>query len=221
MKKKIVLLFSCLLTIVVCQAQFPAPHSFTAVLHYLTLDEDGLCGDEWIFGATNCASFSWEAPDLSETEAQLIGYNIYCYRSENYYDGMEIPFSEGEIIAQTTYTFLQMEFEYIGAVWVTAVYSEPKGESEPSNIVGNSDLPTAIKAIKIQDVSFTYNKQKNGIEIKGVENISSFGIFNLTGVEIPIPTSDFINTKNMEKGVYVIKITTKEGGVISDKIIIE
>lgn len=135
---------------------------------------------------------------------------------------MGIPFSEAEIIAQTTDTYLKMGIGIIGAVWVTAVYSDPEGESEPSNIKSNGSLPISVKEVKNRDISLIYNKQRNGIEIKGVENITSFNIFDLEGIEIPISTiSGFIGTKNMEKGVYIIKITTKTGEIISDKIIIE
>jgi len=33
--------------------------------------------------------------------------------------------------------------------------------------------------------------------------------------------SGFIDTKDVEKGVYIIKVTTKDGGIIPDKIIIK
>jgi len=217
--KLLLLLLPCLFAGAVCKAQFPAPHSFTLSVRYISMDESGVC-DGHLVDATNCADFWWEAPDLSETGAQLMGYNIYYYAGE-YHEGMEMPFG-AEIIAQTTETYLQMiMYHDAGLIWVTAVYSNPEGESKSSNIEVHYGLALAIKGINTQDVSVIYNKQKDGIEIKGVESITSFSIFRLNGSEIPIPViSDFIDTKSMEKGIYIIKITTKNGEIISDKIII-
>jgi len=220
MKAKILLLL-CLITSAVCMAQFPAPSNFSIQIAYLHIGDSGFCGDKYVIGPTYCTYFQWDAPDLSGTEAQLKGYNIYYY-SGNYYDGMEIPFSDAEIIAQTTDTHLQMEIGIIGAVWVTAVYSDPVGESEPSNITGNNNLPITIKKVDTPDISFVYDKQRNDIEISGIENISSFNIYSLAGLVIPIQvTSDFIDTKNMKKGVYIVKVTTKDAKIIMKKIIIE
>jgi len=221
--KLLILLLSCLLVNTLCQAQFPAPRSFTMRMEYILIGDLGHCCERTVAGPTYCTTFMWEAPDLSETETQLMGYNIYQYYNPSwiYYDGMEIPFSEGVIFAQTTEPYLQMEIGSIGAMWVTAVYSNPEGESELSNIVVNDALPISVKEIKAQNVFLTYNKQKGGIEIECVENITSFSIFCLNGIKILLPEiSDFIDTKNLEKGVYIIKITTKDGGVVSDKITI-
>jgi len=187
---------------------------------YVPIGEGGVCGSEPIFGPSYCTEFRWEAPDLTGTNAQLIGYNVYSYQSENNCEGMEIPLSEGRLIAYTTGTYLLMEFGS-GSVWVTAVYSNPDGESEPSNIACNYDLVVSIKEVKTRDILLTYNKQRNGIEIKGTENVATLRIFCLTGFEIPIQVvSDFINTQNMKKGVYIVKVTTKDNRIIIKKLIL-
>ena len=220
MKTKILLLL-CLLVSAVCMAQFPAPSNFSIQTSYIHLDDSGFCVDKYVMGPTYCTYFQWDAPDLSGTEAQLTGYNIYYY-SGDYHEGMEIPFSQAEILAQTTYTNLQMEIGILGAVWVTAVYSDPAGESEPSNITGNDDLPITVKKVETPDISIVYNKQGNNIEISGIENIASLNIYSLTGLVIPIQvTSNFIDAKNMKKGVYIVKITTKDTKIVMKKIIIE
>ena len=210
----------------ICHAQFPAPHSFWVPFsRYILLDDWGICGEKEVDGPTYCTSFQWEAPDLSETEAQLTGYNIYQYYSDEGYIEMEIPFSEAKIIAQTTDTYLQMEGTDRGITWVTAVYSDPEGESAPSNILFNFDpLPIAIKKVERQSFSLTHNKQKNGIEVNGIENIVSLSILRLDGTAIiPVSTSDFhfIDTKNIEKGVYIVKITTKDAKAITEKMVIK
>jgi len=221
--QKLTILLFCLTTMI-CQAQFPAPHSLMMFGKYIMIGDSGYCCGKEVMGATYCTDFQWETPDVSETEAQLTGYNIYYYNNYGYYNGMEIPFSEATRIAQTANTYFQMEIGIIGAVWVTAVYSNPEGESEPSNIVDNGDLPIAIKKVEKQPFTLTYNEQKNGIEIKDIENISSLRIFRLDGTEImSVSSSDFhfIDTKGIEKGVYIVKITTKDAKLITEKIIIK
>ena len=225
--KLLILLFSCLFTGTICQAQFPAPHSFMISMGYIEWGNMGYCCGQFVSGPTHCGyNLDWVSPDLSETEAQLMGYNIYSYTGD-YHEGMEIPFSDAEIIAYTTNTYLNIDgcgIDIGDIVWITAVYSDPEGESKPSNIVDKDNilLATAIKKVEREPFSLAYNNQKNGIEIKGMENIAFFSIFRLDGIGISIPAiSDFIDTKDMGKGVYIIKITTKDGGIISDKIIIE
>ena len=211
------------LTSTICQAQFPAPLQFKMSYTYIWLDYIGFCSGKAVMGPTYCTDFQWETPNLSETEAKLIGYNIY-YLEGWYYEGMEIPFSEGTIIAQTTDNFVEKEIGIIGIVWVTAVYSDPEGESAPSNIQFNKDLPIGIKKVEKEPISLTYNAQKNGIEIEGIENMASYNIFRLDGVvitSISLSDTNFIDTKDMAKGVYIVKITTKEAKVITEKIVIK
>ena len=215
--KRIKLLFILyLFTNIMCQAQFPAPRSFEMSYNYIYIDSDGWCNYEPVRGATYCTSFQWEAPDLSETEAQLTGYKVY-------YEGMEGPFSEVVIIAQTTNTYLEMELGITGTTWVTAVYSNPEGESEPSNIASNDRLPIAIEKVERPLFSMTYNKQKNGIEIDGIEDIAFLRIFRLDGSIVPVSTSDFhfIDIEGIEKGVYIVKIATKDTKIIIEKLVIE
>jgi len=212
------------LTSTICQAQFPAPLQFKMSYIYITLDDYGPCCGIMVLGPTYCTKFQWETPNLSETEAKLIGYNIYYLDIRHYYEGMEIPFSEGTIIAQTTDNFVEKEIGIIGVVWVTAVYSDPEGESAPSNIQFNNDLPTSIKKVEKEPISLTYNAQKNGIEIEGIENIASFNIFRLDGViitSISLPDTNFIDTKDIAKGVYIVRITTKEAKVFTKTIVIK
>jgi len=201
---------------------FPAPQNFIMDYHYFMIDESGICGGEIVIGATYCTTFWWDAPDVSETDAQLTGYNIYYYPFGYKLD--EIPYSEGSIIFQTTNTYVQLEIGIIGYTWVTAIYTEPDGESEPSNYQFNEDLPISVNEVKTKQYSIFHNKQKNGIEINGIENITLIEVFSLDGIEIiSVKNSDFsfINTKNCNKGVYLIKIQTSGGKIITDKIIIK
>jgi hypothetical protein len=71
---------------------------------------------------------------------------------------MEISSSEIELVAHTTETSLEMEFGVSGIVWVTAVYSNPERESEPSNIQINENLPISLQEVKNSKISLSYNR---------------------------------------------------------------
>jgi len=233
MKKIKLLVVLCFFISITSQAQFPAPRSFWMSYRYITINDDNYCCGKWLSAPAHCEPvFGWELPELSGTDMQLAGYNVYFYYTKRYYEGMEIPFSEAKIIAYITDPYNPYlhtrcgDITDTGIAWVTAVYSNPEGESEPSNIVfsPNAGIPIAIRKVEQQPFSLTCNKQKNGIEIHGLENITSLRIFRLDGTEIaPGSASDFrfIDTKDLAKGVYVVRITTGEGGVISEKIVIE
>jgi hypothetical protein len=109
----------------------------------------------------------------------------------------------------------------MGVVWVTAVYSDPEGESLPSNFAVNAGLPIGTKEVKRPDLSVVYNKHKDLIEISGVEDIASVRIFRIDGTIIKsVASSDlhYVNTKGIEKGIYIINIITKDTGCITEKI---
>jgi hypothetical protein len=191
---------------------------------YIYLDDMGYCCGEFVWSPTYCTNFQWEMPDLSGTEAKLIGYNIYYYVTPYYYNGMEIPDAEVNLIAQTTNTYWEEEIGIMGVVWVTAVYSDPEGESQPSNFVVNGELPTSIQQVGRQDLSIIYNKHRNNIEILGIKDITSVSIVRIDGIIIrSVFSSDFhsVDTKGIEKGIYMIHITIKDAESIRGKIMIK
>jgi hypothetical protein len=223
MKTKLLLL-SCLFVSITCRAQYPAPLNFQMSYRYILLDESGPCCGLLVTGPTYCTDFQWEAPGLSGTEAKLTGYNIYYYETMEPYAGMDIPASEVRLIAQTTNTYLQMEIGILGIVWVTAVYSDPEGESQSSNYEINAGLPTSIQEVEKPDISIVYNKRKDNIEILGINDITSVRIVRTDGTIIrSVSSSDLykIDTKGIEKGIYIIDVTTKDAGSITRKITIK
>ena len=198
--------------------QFPVPQNFKMSLHYISLGDWGVCEGEAVVGPYHCTTFQWNEPDLSETESQLVGYNIYNYETEE--ELTEIPFSEGNIIVQTVEIGLEMGSGFMGYTWVTAVYSEPDGESAPSN-VEFARLPLGINKNETKTHSIVYNSQMKTIEIIGVENIASINVFGIDGRLITASELNNIDVKYLTNGVYIIKVTTKTGKIISDKLIIE
>jgi hypothetical protein len=186
------------------EAQFPAPHNFSMGFHYIYIGDIGYCNGQFMSGPAYCWELQWDTPDLSLTEAQLEGYNVYYYCTENYIEGMEIPSSEVDLLGHTTDIYLQGELGIgRGIVWVTAVYSNPEGESEPSNIrFDNGVRPIAIQEIKSQD-------------------ISSVDIINLDGITIQSFSTVNFSEKDivaLKQGIYIVRITTNNK-VLLKKII--
>lgn len=222
---KVIAIAICLagVTKVVAQsknAQFPTPQNFQMRLNYIMLDDWGFCAGESVVGPYHCTDFQWHEPDLSETESQLVGYKIYHYYTEE--ELAEIPFSEGEVIIQTATTAYSTKGGFVGYTWATAVYSEPDGESEPSNIEANLEgIPLVVNENEIKTYSIVYCSQTKTIEIKGLEDISSINIFGIDGRFIAASKSNNIDAKYLTSGIYIIRATTKKGKTISDKLIIE
>jgi hypothetical protein len=221
---KVIVITICLtgVTKVVAQSnmQFPSPQNFQWSLKYIMLDDGGFCAGEPVNGPYNCITFGWEEPNLSETESQLVGYRIYYYPSME--ELTEIPFSEGQIIVQTVSNGLEMGAAFVGYTWVTALYSEPDGESEPSNVEIDLDgPPLVINKNEMKTHSIVYNDQMKTIEIVGIENITSIDIFGIDGRFITASQLNNIDVKYLTNGIYIIKITTETGKIISEKLIIK
>ena len=199
--------------------KFPSPQNFQMRLNYIMLGDWSVCAEEPVSGPYYCTNFRWEEPNLSETESQLIGYRIYNYPSME--ELTEIPFSEGQIITQTVNNSLEMGCGLEGYTWVTALYSEPDGESAPSNVEINLlGLPIGINENETKTHSIVYNNQMKTIEIIGIENSTSIDIFSIDGRFITANELNNIDVKYLTNGIYIIKITTETGKIISDKLII-
>ena len=193
--------------------QFPAPQNFQMINNYIMLGDWGFCDGVAVNGPSYCTYFAWNAPDLSETESQLVGYKIY---------NSEIPFMGGQVIAQPISSGLYMGEWIEGYTWITAVYSDPNGESEPSNLQSNLEgKPIFIDKNEIKSHSIIYNNQMKTIEIIGIENITSINILGVDGKFITTSELNNIDVKYLTNGLYIIKITTETGKIISDKLIIE
>ena len=198
--------------------QFPSPQNFQTSLTYISWGDWGSCAGEPVSGPYNCTTFGWEIPNLSETESQLVGYRIYYYLSM---EGLtEIPFSEGQIFTQTVSNSLETGNGFVGYTWVTALYAEHDGESAPSNVV-KANLALGINNNEMKTHSIVCNNQMKTIEIIGIENIASIDIFGIDGKLITTSKLNNIDVKYLTSGIYIIKITTETGKIISDKLIIK
>jgi hypothetical protein len=202
-------------------AQYPAPYNFKTSMYYILLGEcpPGFCGGESLCNITCCFSYQWEAPDLSGTELQLIEYNIY-FQSRNV-DTNEwgIP----KLIATTTETYFQKGGCYeAGDLWVTAKYSNPDGESAPSNKEYNIGIPISLQEITLQK-DLVFDRHQKQIKIFNADDILSVNIFRIDGsriASISHPVNTIIHTKDFEKGIYIVRIVNKDSSVVTKKLIL-
>ena len=183
-------------------AQFPPPQNFVYSYSYISLDDYGMCAGEMLEGPAYCSYFSWDEPDTTGTSASLDYYNIYI---------TDLDY-EDEIIIATTEISHEVEMGIIGHIWVTAVYSNPNGESEPSNIETNTDLPISLDEIKVPESDLVYyNRETQLIEKRNNKLvIKEIKIYNSNAKVLKQSRFELnkLSLIDLVEGVYILEIIT-------------
>lgn len=194
-------------------AQLPEPKDFDFSYDYIMIDEAGYCAGQWVYGPTYCSHFTWSSPDTNTTNSTLEYYNLYYYSYDTY---------DTIILTTTTNLYVDIQIGIIGEIWVTGVYSDPDGESGPSNTVINEDLPISVNEILQDDLRILYDNINKELLIDKVESVSKLNIYNCQGEMIysEKPTSNKINIESYSTGLYIIEIINNDQEVIRRKIII-
>ncbi len=194
-------------------AQFPAPTDFVYSYNYIRIDEGGYCEGHWVLGPTYCSYFTWNAPDTTTTDAILDHYNIYFYNYETL---------DTIIMASLPELYYEEEFGAIGVMWITAVYTNPGGESGPSNIAVNESLPISVSEYKLTtENAIQYDQTTQEITIINEEKIGKINLYDSQGKTM-ISTKSVTNKiciENLSLGLYIIELITKDSKVIRQKII--
>lgn len=187
--------------VVVNPVPFPAPTNLDATISYIMMDEWTVCNGEVINGPGYCTSMHWNTPDTSQSEAHLKEYNIY------YLDMFE---PTPNIFATTKDTVFTFSSGIMGQMWVTAVYENPTGESEPSNIYENNDLPINVLNTSEASDPLKYNRKSQVISIDR-EQIMKLFIYNSIGqVVMAVDNPDeFISTSHLQPDIYFVVGITK------------
>jgi len=190
-------------------AQFPEPKNFGFACSYITIDQIGTCGD-WkngfppeITGPAYCSYFEWSSPDTSTTTAHLDGYKLYYqYKNDN----------SITVLSTLTDTSLYKPIGIIGDVWVTAIYSNPAGESSKSNIVANMELPISLDKTKlISDESVFYDKYTQTITLKNGEYSQLVSIIDANGKMLrTMKSSQVIDVSDLSPGLYFVEYSDIE-----------
>ncbi len=212
MMKKIITILFIMLSLKTF-AQFPTPTNFEFSYDYIMIDDFGECAGEGVYGPTYCSHFNWVEPETAGITSTLEYYNIYVSDDAS---------KNINIIASVTNTFYNVEAGIVGDIWITAVYSNPEGESEPSNIETNNSLPISIEETLFSDkLKIYYDRDSQTIKIKNGEPIKTIQIFNINGKLIKSINywEKEICLLGITKGIYIIEIVTDKFDVIRQKII--
>ncbi|MDA3866515.1 MAG: M28 family peptidase [Salinivirgaceae bacterium] len=154
----------------------------------------------------------WEAVGSYSFEA----YNIYRDgdRIGEITDIDLIEYADTDnLTAHQTYTY-----------YITAAYIE-QGESDPSNEISVTFEPTGLNETANSTYNFYPNPLPEGTNIHytGQAAIKSVTAYDLTGKQVNQikvdPNNRTINTANLPKGTYLLKINTKEG-ITTNRIVI-
>jgi hypothetical protein len=194
-------------------AQFPPPTNFQFSYEYIMINESGECAGQWLYGPTYCSHWAWDEPDTNSTNAALENYKLYYF---DFYTRDTI------VLATPVETYFDMEIGIIGEMWVTAVYSNPEGESEPSEILVNYDLPISIDENPgMEKIVVYYDNSFQEIRIENVEAVSEINIYNVQGqlVQSHQSTKSSVNVELLAKGLYVIEVLFGNQEVVRRKVI--
>ncbi len=206
-----ILLLSASLT---ATGQFNPPINFSFTYDYIMLGHSGYCAGNWVYGPTYCSHFTWEPPDTTNPKNNTPeSYNLYY-----------LPLDETDtiILASVPDTNFDMEIGIIGDVWVTAVYTNPDGESEPSNIITNLDLPITVDEYQARDrINVFYDDQLQQIRITNKQEIAKIKVYNYQGKLILTRQSpiDNIDMKLPGKSLYIVEILTNYQKLLRKKIL--
>jgi hypothetical protein len=176
------------------------------------INESGECAGQWLYGPTYCSHFSWSAPDTSTSNANLEYYNLYYN-----------PYSQDTLIlVSTTESYFDMEIGIMGEIWVTAVYTNPDGESEPSEILINEDLPIGIDENSEVDKALVYYDNKlQVIFVKNTKAISKINVYDIQGqlIQSKISKNNTIGFGQFPNGLYLVEIYLDNQKVLRRKIV--
>jgi hypothetical protein len=148
--------------------------------------------------------------NLTNSTKALTGYNVYR-------DGAMIDYT-----TETSYddvVFATGVYQY----YVTAVYENPNGESDPTNTI-TVDVITGIEDIIFSSTSIFPNPASGIVNIKSDYTINTIKVYNYSGQVISNELVDTkfyqFNTSKFNPGLYLFQIETNEG-TITKRIIIE
>jgi hypothetical protein len=196
-------------------AQFPVPTDFQFNYTYIMIEQSGFCEGQVVGGPTYCSAFSWNAPDTTGLPSQLEFYRIY-YKIYFMQDSTPI------IIAEVNETFHEMQIGILGEIWVTAVYSNPDGESEPSNIIINDDLPISIEEQNnTNQFQIIYDREKHCLNFSSVESDITIRIYDLNGrcIISTVYNGNDIQLVRLKQGLYILEAGLPDSKTIHKKIL--
>ncbi|MEA4841325.1 MAG: T9SS type A sorting domain-containing protein [Bacteroidales bacterium] len=197
-------------------AQFPEPKDFDFSCTYIMLGQQCTCGtlngSQEIPGPTYCSYFEWNMPDTSTTTSHLDGYKVYYSKMHD---------SSIEVLSTLTDTSFYKLVGILGEVWVTAIYSNPAGESSKSNVIVNDNLPISLNEVEqTSSKDVIYDKYTQSITLRNIDNSQSVSIIDANGKFIrKIINCKVIDVSDLNPGLYFVVYSDIELKTSSDKFI--
>lgn len=181
--------------------QFPAPTNFEFSYTYFTIDGGGYCEGQYFSGPGYCSYFQWNAPDALPQNKQLLHYNLYFKGGPMWGDTSTVCF------ASTTETYYEIHQGFIGWMWVTAVYSDPAGESVASDTAFNADLPIGIsQAAEKTPAKVWYDAGGQRIRFTNPAGTGTVYLYDCTGQMVrSVSAGNEMMTGDLPRGVYLVK----------------
>jgi hypothetical protein len=191
--KKSVFLLLCWFPMLVC-AQFPAPQNFQINVNYIYLGESGWCNNQLVQGPTYCYLFGWEMPDTVGTIATLTGYRVY---------------KNGLPFFQTTEMATEMAGAWFASFYVTALYENPAGESDSSNVVVINSLPISTgEVVENTGIRIGYVPMQRLLIVEGASPTCELQVYNMLGQQLryqkPVSKVQFLD--ELRTGVYWVLV---------------
>lgn len=192
-------------------SQFPPPQNFNYQLDYFEMDEWGECNEQPVMGPSYCSHFDWELPDTSLTEAVLESYELY-----------NVVDTDTNLIHSLSDTIYITTTPYAGDLFVLALYSNPSGKSEPSNIVNNPGIPIDLNDNEFEtDIELTQDMGENFLIIRANTDLKRIRIINLSGqVVFDERNSNMqIYIGDLKSGVYIIEVEDNNSNYLRKKVL--
>jgi len=202
---KIVSLFTFLMAGSCLFAQLPAPTNLSVDVCYRDMGSGPTCGPD-VPELGYLLTYTWDAPNTEGVTATLTGYNIY-------HEGNFITTVESSPFISTS--------AFDGSVYVTAVYSNPSGESGASNTF-TIDVPLSNKEAESQSGFVLYpNPADKVVSLSNFSLLKSLTVVNMQG-QVMMRLTSFDSTVDISRlpaGIYNVEMVDKTDRVYKSSFI--
>lgn len=191
----------------IVSAQFPSPNFFQIGIGYIRMDEVGWCSGQLVYGPNYCNQYSWQTPDTSTTSAILTEYRVY---------------KDDQLFLLTTANGGDTLGTFLGSFYVTALYENPSGESEASNVVVVDDLPIATGEVQDKGkIKIGFNLSQHCLTVDGAMNARTLGIYNLQGSQVFFTDAvpEKLELEGFAAGAYFVVVQERKGKKYSKMVL--
>jgi hypothetical protein len=188
--------------------QFPAPTNLIYSMGPYFYNDGGNCLGRYFYGIGSCSQFVWNAPVSSQT---IDHYNIYWQHGT----------SEPQVLGTPSSTYCWFANCFIGTMWITAVYSNPTGESGPSNIISNLDIAIEVRKVNDNFKIIFYIDNSDVIHLQTESQLKLLKIFDSNGqvIKTVIYPSKAISIIYLIPGFYIAEVVSENGDEFRQKFI--